>query len=92
VRGPEDAWQPGLFGTRLVASLGEEDPEALQGVDTLFLPQPSAPPYEGFSVETGQGGMSMAVPFAPVVRNGRLYVVGRDEPDVERVHVFRIEK
>ena len=28
----------------------------------------------------------------PVVRNRRLYVVGRDELDVQRVHVFRIER
>jgi hypothetical protein len=28
----------------------------------------------------------------PVVRNGRLYVVARDELDVQRVHVFRIER
>jgi hypothetical protein len=28
----------------------------------------------------------------PVVKAGRLYVVGRDELDVQRVHVFRIEK
>jgi hypothetical protein len=28
---------------------------------------------------------------APVVRNGRLYVVGRDDLDVQHVYVFRIE-
>jgi len=28
----------------------------------------------------------------PVVRNGRLYLVGRDETDVERVYVYRIDK
>jgi hypothetical protein len=28
----------------------------------------------------------------PVVRNGRLHFVGRDELEVQRVHVFRIEK
>jgi len=28
----------------------------------------------------------------PVVRNGRLYLVGRDELDVQRVHVFRIDR
>jgi hypothetical protein len=29
---------------------------------------------------------------SPVVRNGRLYFIGRDDLDVQRVYVHRIEK
>ena len=45
-----------------------------------------------FMGEVAAEGMNRATWVDPVVRNGRLHLVGRDELDVERVYVFEIRK
>jgi hypothetical protein len=37
-------------------------------------------------------GMEREVYLRPVVRNGRVYWVGRDELDVQRVYVYTIDR
>lgn len=73
-------------------------------VDTggyLWVSVPAAPMEVVFAVFDPEGrylGRLQAdgferVPFlSPAVRNGRLHLVGRDELDVQRVYVFRIER
>jgi hypothetical protein len=67
----------------------------------LWVSVPSPPNQVLFSVFDPDGrflgrlqadGMERDTSVPPVVRNGRLYFVGRDELDVQRVYVFRIEK
>jgi hypothetical protein len=73
-------------------------------VDTdgfLWVSVPAPPNQVLFSVFDPEGrflgrlqadGMDRDTNVPPVVRNGRLYFVGRDELDVQRVYVFRIER
>jgi 6-bladed beta-propeller len=66
----------------------------------LWVSVPGGPRQVAFAVFDPDGrylgrlranGLSRdAVP--PVVRNGRLYLVGHDETDVQRVYVYRIER
>ena len=73
-----------------------QDPEGY-----LWVSVPSGPAEVVFAVIDPDGrylgrltieGLERANYVDPVVRNGRLYLVGRDEWDVQRVYVFRIER
>lgn len=66
----------------------------------LWVSVPAPPMEVVFAVLDREGrylgrlqvsGLNRDTFVPPVVRNRRLYVVGRDELDVQRVHVFRIE-
>lgn len=67
----------------------------------LWVSVPSAPGQVVLAIVDPEGrylgrldidGMERDVYVDPVVRNERLYFVGRDELDVQRVYVFRIER
>jgi hypothetical protein len=67
----------------------------------LWVSLPAGPRDIAFAVVDSAGrylgrlqasGMKRDVFVPPVVRNNKLYVVGRDELDVPRVYVFRIER
>ncbi len=67
---------PALLGTLLGDAFDDRAQESLPQpeaspsgaftpVDTVMLPMPEAPAYEGFSVRNERGGMNMGVPFTP---------------------------
>jgi len=67
----------------------------------IWLTVPAAPPTPTFAVFDPDGrylgqlqvsGMERELYVSHVVRNDRLYFVGRDELDVQRVYVYRIER
>lgn len=67
----------------------------------LWVSVPAGPKEAVFAVFDPEGrylgrlqanGLKRDRFLPPVVRNGRLYLVGRDELDVQRVHVFRIDR
>lgn len=67
----------------------------------LWVAVPAAPLQTVFAIFDPDGrylgrlwidGVSRVPYLPPVVRNDRLYLVGTDELDVQRVHVFRIER
>lgn len=67
----------------------------------VWLSVPAGPTETVFAIVDPDGrylgrlqldGMKRDVFIPPVVRNGRLYLVARDELDVQRVHRFRIER
>ena len=72
-----DERRPVLLGTSLQSAAPIVGPPEASGdpdevaatrratVDTVFLPNPSGPLYEAFSVRNESGGMVMGVPFAP---------------------------
>lgn len=66
-----------------------------------WLPAPAAPHVVAFTVLDPDGrylgqlridGVARESYVSPVVRNGRLYFVGRDELDVQRVYVYGIDR
>jgi hypothetical protein len=66
----------------------------------VWLGVPAAPNQTVFAVLDPEGrylgrlqidGVSRDIYLAPLVRGGRLYFVGRDELDVQRVYVYRVE-
>jgi hypothetical protein len=67
---------------------------------TLWVSVPGGPAEAVFALFQADGrylGRLRASGFSrglvpPVVRNGRLYLVGQDEMEVQRVYVYRIEK
>jgi hypothetical protein len=67
----------------------------------LWVSVPAGPTEAVFALIDPEGrylgrlqteGFARDVFLPPVVLNGRLYLVGRDELDVQRVYVFRIER
>lgn len=67
----------------------------------LWVSVPAGPMEMAFALFDGDGrylgrlqvdGLRRDVYLEPVVRGGRLHVVGRDELDVQRVYVFGIER
>jgi hypothetical protein len=67
----------------------------------LWVSLPGTPGQIHFAIFDGDGrylgrlridGAQRENAVAPVIRNGRLHVVGRDDLDVQRVYVFRIER
>lgn len=72
--GQGEVWHPVLLGTLIqrsgpsaVAARGTavnaDEPVFVATGDTTMLPEPNAPLYESFSVNTDRGGMVMGVPF-----------------------------
>ena len=67
----------------------------------LWASVPGGPMETAFAVFDPEGrfvgrlqlnGLKRDTHLEPVVRNGRLHLVGRDELDVQRVYVFRVDR
>lgn len=73
----------------------------LDSEGNIWLTVPTAPQQAAFAVLDTEGrylgqlridGVEREVYVPPVARNSRLYFVGRDEFDVQRVYVYRVRK